>query len=593
MNSIEDFEKNAQFLLQQPEPGLTELRRLILELEDQINTDEFQALSPDERNRFQNLRKELRGRLRERETPSESLLEQPGVIGNGASQTQPPAERGTSSANPETAARPHDPRAELQMEEAERLFYSGRYADALRLYDRVLQIEPGWERARQHRSESENYLRTGYIPSIALPAEAASAYGKAQSAARVGRYAEAMSLLTKAQAVLKDLGIQRWQEGQEFEQKLQENIDAEHAYEEGLRQLEAGKFDEAIERVEAAAFATGLPKYSDRAQELRRVRDTLRKISETVNAPDSDPRSISQAKADLDNVTSEYGENPAFVRIRTRLEGVIPRVVSPLKESTRSLVSQAASAPTIENTLYLARQARQQLDQIRNLEGLDESLDRLQVEVDNLLRNAQQADHDLKLAIASYEAKKSWPVEASHLSAEVRRRYPNDPSVARLSRNLRPHHISLWLIRLGSIIGVVAILILLGMWGMGRYRAYQISLTPTTTPTPTATATATLTPTITPTATATMTPTPTITPTPTPSAGVTLRQVWARSGCYEAYNAVSRIPEGSLVRFLPDERRFDDFNRECVLVEYVGPDKSVIGWILFADLTAAGQTPEP
>jgi tetratricopeptide (TPR) repeat protein len=593
MNPIDDLEKNGQFLLQQPQPGLTELRQLILELEDQINTPEFQALSPEDRNRLQNLRKELRGRLRQREVPAEPPLEQNGLAGDYLPPERPSTESVTANPPPEAAARPHDPRAELQMEEAERLFYSGRYADALRLYDRVLQIEPGWERARQHRSESENYLRTGYIPSIALPADAASAFGKAQSAARVGRYAEAMNLLTKAQAVLKELGIQRWQEGQEFEQKLQENIDAEHAYEEGLRQLDAGKFDEAIERVETAAFATGLPKYSDKAQELRRVRETLRKISETVNAPDSDPRSISQAKADLDNLTGEYGDNPAFVRIRARLEGVIPRVVSPLKESTRSLVSQAASAPTIENTLYLARQARQQLDQIRNLEGLDESLDRLQVEVDNLLRNAQQADHDLKLAIASYEAKKSWPVEASRLSAEVRRRYPNDPSVARLSRNLRPHQLSLWLIRLISLAGVVALLVLLGWWGLGRYRAYQVSLTPTTTPTPTATATATLTPTITPTATSTLTPTPTITLTPTPASGLTLRQVWARSGCYEAFNAVSRIPEGSLVRFLPDERRFDDFNRECVLVEYVGPDKSVIGWILFADLTAAGPTPAP
>jgi tetratricopeptide (TPR) repeat protein len=593
MTSIDDFEKNAQFLLQQEEPGLTELRRLLLELEDTITSPEFQALTPDERNHLQNLRKELRARLRKLETSSEQLTDQPGLAATGESPLRASAQHGAIGTTPEPPARPHDPKAELQMEEAERLFYSGRYADALRLYDRVLQIEPGWERARQHRSESENYLRTGYIPSIALPAEAASSYGKAQSAARVGRYAEAMNLLTKAQAVLKELGIQRWQEGQEFEQKLQENIDAEHAYEEGLRQLEAGRFDEAIERVETAAFATGLPKYSDKAQELRRVRETLRKISETVNAPDSDPRSISQAKADLDNLTGEYGENPALVRIRARLESVIPRVVAPLKESTRSLVSQAASAPTIENTLYLARQARQQLDQIRNLEGLDESLDRLQVEVDNLLRNAQQADHDLKLATSSYEAKKSWPVEASRLSAEVRRRYPNDPSVARLSRNLRPHHISLWLIRLFSLVGLVAILALLGWWALGRYRAYQVSLTPTTTPTPTATSTATLTPTITPTATATITPTPTITLTPTPAAGMTLRRVWARSGCYEAYNAVSHIPEGARVRFLPDERRFDDFNRECVLVEYVGPDKSVIGWILFADLTAAGQTPEP
>ena len=85
------------------------------------------------------------------------------------------------------------------MTEAEKLFYGGRYAEAIKLYDQVLQIEPDWDRARQHRSESENYLRTGYIPSVALPAEAATAFGKAQSAARLGRYQEAMTLLNRAQ----------------------------------------------------------------------------------------------------------------------------------------------------------------------------------------------------------------------------------------------------------------------------------------------------------------------------------------------------------------------------------------------------------
>ena len=113
------------------------------------------------------------------------------------------------------------------------------------LFDRILQLEPNWERPKQHRSEAENYLRTGYIPVVALPADAASAYGKAQSAARVGRYADALALLEKAQSVLHGLGIQRWQEGQEFAQKLQENIDAEKAYEEGLALFQKGQIDEA------------------------------------------------------------------------------------------------------------------------------------------------------------------------------------------------------------------------------------------------------------------------------------------------------------------------------------------------------------
>ena len=56
------------------------------------------------------------------------------------------------------------PAAEQQMEMAEKLFYSGRYAEAIQLFDRILQLEPNWERAKQHRSEAENYLRTGSYP---------------------------------------------------------------------------------------------------------------------------------------------------------------------------------------------------------------------------------------------------------------------------------------------------------------------------------------------------------------------------------------------------------------------------------------------
>jgi hypothetical protein len=75
-----------------------------------------------------------------------------------------------------------------------------------------------------------------------------------------------------------------------------------------------------------------------------------------------------------------------------------------------------------------------------------------------------------------------------------------------------------------------------------------------------------------------------------------LRDVWARNGCYEGFSAIGRIPTGGLLNFLPAERRFDAFNRECVLVEYQGEDKNIIGWILFADIGSSPQgtlTPTP
>ena len=104
--------------------------------------------------------------------------------------------------------------------------------------------------------------------------------------------------------------------------------------------------------------------------------------------------------------------------------------------------------------------------------------------------------------------------------------------------------------------------------------------------------TPTFTPTITPTPTETGTPTLT----PTPLSSIAQRDIWARNGCYEGFTAVGKIPAGASVRFLPSERRFDDFNRECVLVEYQREGAAVIGWVLILDLGAGPPptlTPSP
>ena len=92
----------------------------------------------------------------------------------------------------------------------------------------------------------------------------------------------------------------------------------------------------------------------------------------------------------------------------------------------------------------------------------------------------------------------------------------------------------------------------------------------------------------------TETGTPTLTPTPLSS--IAQRDIWARNGCYEGFTAVGKIPAGASVRFLPSERRFDDFNRECVLVEYQREGAAVIGWVLILDLGAGPPptlTPSP
>jgi hypothetical protein len=259
-------------------------------------------------------------------------------------------------------------------------------------------------------------------------------------------------------------------------------------------------------------------------------------------------------------------------------------VVEPLKEQTRALKNQAERAPTLEEALYLARQAKGSLDQIRNLEGVDESLDRLGNEIDSLQRLIQKYDNDLRSAGRAYESRPNWPVEAARISAEVRERFPNDPEVSRLKRNLQSYRWKILGIRSGGVLVGILLLILIGMWGVGRFRLFLVSLTPTATPTatftPTLTPTATLTPTMTP--TATQTPTPTLTP--TPLVVYAQRDVWARNGCYENFTAVGRVPARATLRLLPSERRFDDLSRECLLVEYQRQGGAVIGWVLTADV---------
>ena len=595
MTQFEFLEERLERVKNESDPNLIEMRKLMLEIEELIDSQAYGALSTDERNKLQSERKALRAKIRQ--TEDEGEVEQAAQSDEAEQITgeAEPTSPGNASSN-QGDGRGHDPMAEQHMEAAEKLFYSGRYAEAINLFDRVLQIDPSWDRAKQHRAEAENYLRTGYIPAVALPAEAASAYGKAQSAARVGRYADALALLEKAQNSMRELGIQRWQEGQEFAQKLQENIDAENVYDEGIALFAQGNIDEAIERVETAQRATGLPKYEDKARDFRRVKDMLRSMNDTLGQAGIEPQALSKIKNDLDSLTIDYGDNPAFARVKNRLETTIPRVVEPLKEQTREMKGQADRAATLESALYLSSQARQQLDQIRNLEGFDESLDRLQTEVDKQLRQLKKYDDDLQEAMRAYESKPGWPAAAAKMSAEVRERYPNDPGVTRLRRSLREYQWKLRGLQAGGII--IGILILYGLvrWGAGRFQAYQLSLTPTATPTMTATATLTPTSTLTPTPTATFTPSPTPTLTPTPIAGLAIRDVWARTGCYQTYNAVGKIPAGATLRFLPSERRFDEFNRECALVEYDGPTSSVIGWVLMLDVGAARQantTPIP
>ena len=585
MSDLNTLLDDVSRLISADTPSLADVRLKMVELDDFVHSNDFEALSYNDRGRFQTAYKELRDCIRVLENPG-SKERTPDAPGFQTTLTGPGPAPAAQAETAEVSS--HNQYAEQQMEEAESLFYGGRYAEAIKIYDQVLQIEPKWERARQHRNESENYLRTGYIPSVALRAEAASAFGKAQSAARLGRYADAMSLLSRAQVALRDMGIQRWQDGQEFELKLQQYIDAESVYSEGLQLFAQGMIDDGIERIEAAAQATGLPKYNDRAQEMRKAKAAMQSVAATLNSTISDPKEVVQVKTDIDALTLKFGDNPAFKKLIERLHAIIHTVVEPLKDQVRSAKTQADRAQTLDAVLAKTRQARQALDLARSLGYSDEVITQLQSDVEKLFREVQRYEDELQQATTVFNSNRSWPAAASQISQDVRARYPNDPRVIELNRSLASYNNLRLGIKVGGII--LGIIILLGIlfFGFNQARAYILSLTPSATPTATSTSTPTpIPPTPSSTPRPSFTPTTTATPslTPTTLNGVVAREVWVRNGCYETYRAIGQVQAGSTVRFLPSERRFDNLNRECLLVEYTASDNtSLIGWILILDL---------
>ena len=485
----------------------------------------------------------------------------------------------------------HDPEAEEIMDSAEEAFYAGNYQKAIPLYENVLQIEPGWSRAQEHHDEAEEFMRTGNIPSVALPPDAGKAYGKAQSAARVFRYQTALDYLDEAFTSLKESGINRWREGEELRQDLENQMQAHEVYEEGLAMLRQGDLQGGLAKVQTAASAVALPEYVDKASEIKDDLAAINEITDVVNLSGNIPADkLAESRTKLDRLSLKYGEIPQVSRLRNRMDIVLPAVIEALIEKIHRLKVQGDSASTLKVAKQAYTGAEEALSTLQSLQPDTAEGHAVQAEIETALSEIQAFEDSLKQANQALNAEsRFFPRNAYLISKAVRTRFPEDPEVLDLKRHLRWYYITFY----GGI-GVAGIVLILILWfgGNGIANAVhkrQLAMTPS----PTITATATTTPTITLTPTITSTPTPeaTSTPnfTPTPTqviVGVVTRDLFAYSGCYESTNQNGKIPEGGEVTIIAlPQRVFDDLNRECVLVEYKGETRTIIGYILVADIS--------
>jgi len=486
----------------------------------------------------------------------------------------------------------HDPEAERLMDEAEEAFYKGNYQVAIPLYEKVIQMEPGWTRAQEHHSEAEEYLRSGNIPSVALPPEAGKAYGKAQSAARVFRYKVALDYLDEAFEHLQEAGVKRWREGEELRHDLENQMQAYDVYKEGLNLLSQGELASALGKIQTAASAVAIPEYIDKANEVRQDIGMLNDVSDTVSLSGKiPPAKLADARTKLERIRMKYGEVNQLSRLRNRLDLLIPATIQNLLENTQRLKLEASEAPTASLARQKVDAARENLDLLRQLDAYDSQSLSLENEISTLETEIYANEDAMTRAEEALKTgNKFFAIDALKISAKPRKRFSQDPKVLELKRGFLPTYIIGGLAVLVGLI-VIGLLISVAFRGFSN-AAYERNLarTPTITPTPTITLTPTITPTatITPTPTPDYSPTPTYTVTPTPIVEVqTVRNVWARSGCYDDFSATGQqIPVGTTLNLLPmAERRFDPFNRECILVEFRTGDFAIIGYVLMADVT--------
>ena len=485
----------------------------------------------------------------------------------------------------------HDPEAEEIMDSAEEAFYAGNYQKAIPLFENVLQIEPGWARAQEHHDEAEEFMRTGNIPSVALPPEAGKAYGKAQSAARVFRYQTALDYLDEAFASLKESGINRWREGEELRQDLENQMQAHEVYEEGLAMLRQGDLQGGLAKVQTAASAVALPEYVDKASEIRDDLAAINEITDVANLSGKIPADkLAESRTKLDRLSLKYGEIPQVSRLRNRMDIVLPAVIEALVEKIHRLKSQGSAATTLKAAKQAYTDAEEALLTLQSLQPETTDGHAFQAEIESAISEIKTYEDSIKQANQALASEsRFFPRNAYLISKAVRARFPEDPEVLSLKRHLRWYYITFY----GGI-GVAGALLILILWFGGngianavRNRQLAMTPSPTITGTATTTPTITLTPTITSTPTPEATSTPNYTPTPTPViTGLVTRDLYAYSGCYESTNQNGKIPEGGEVTIiaLPD-RAFDDLGRECVLVEYKGETRTVIGYILIADLS--------
>jgi tetratricopeptide (TPR) repeat protein len=400
----------------------------------------------------------------------------------------------------------HTPEAEKLMKQAEDLFYQGEYRDAIPIYERVLKLEPNWERAKDHLAEAEESLRTGKIPSVHLPSDVINEMSGLVSAFNHRRLDVAKEKIDSAIELMKAHGLTKWKDGDDWKEKITNFKDAADAYKEGERFFSEGNLTASIIQMSNAHAATQYPDYKDKLDEYEAVDQKIEIIKQ---AKKNDPDEMLEAIDAYEALEANYSGNPAVDKSKTNLVNKSKDLVSQLKSEIDNFLQTYSFSDIFESQKKL-KEVHAKIIQVKKLSGFMTSSVEVPSEdekrISNKLSEVETAVNNLNQANATYV---NNPKSANELYEKLFDDYSRDPEVNKLGRNLSKFRrnrkiTNIALIVLGALISLAVL-----YFGISSIikQIERVNLSKT----PTATATATLTPT----STATLTPTATATTTPT------------------------------------------------------------------------------
>ncbi len=424
-----------------------------------------------------------------------------------------------------------------QLGQARRLFYAGDYYEAADALTAILRAAPNAQEARERLAQIEDHIKRGIVPDSRVPFEARTAFGRAQSLERAGRFEEARESYRLALEEARKGGplLQNWLPAVEALMRVDNSMIARESSREADSLLKADQWREAAEKYDVV-----LKLLPDDSQARERL-GLLQKVQEQTEAMRAQLSDLGGNLADASSTVAALRQTIAALRpklpesqrlneLETEVGQAALTVKSGLLERSQKLVAQArflskiaeskgnmaAAVQLLEHALRLSpddpdiigqtqatstelarlAQAEKDLEEVRRLIGLNTEESRQQAR--EMLRGIQEFDQDpsyLQLLTALRRqflgevenALRQKQVRAANYWLSAAKEGPFaalEPSddMWTLERELASARREPWLRLLGW--GGVMVVLLLLVGGLGaRFVGAWVAQTPSATPT--------------------------------------------------------------------------------------------------------------